>query len=163
MQWCMKTKIILLSTAAVLVAGGLIVTQTSAADSSASGAIPLRGQILKRIAEKLELTSNQKSQFKTILLGEKETLKTLLGQLHDARKNLRAAIQTKDTNESSVRAASAKVASIEADLAVERMKVFGKIAPELTQEQRQKISDFAEHMDTLADGFIAHIGDGLAE
>jgi Spy/CpxP family protein refolding chaperone len=83
--------------------------------------------------------------------------------LHDARKNLREAIQAGDANESSVRAASAKVARAEADLAVERMKVFGQISPVLTGEQRQKISEFAQRADDFADNLIAHIGDGLAE
>ena len=68
----------------------------------------------------------------------------LSGQLHDARQNLRAAIQASDANETTVRAASAKVASAEADLAVERMKLYGKIAPILTDEQRRQITDFEQ-------------------
>jgi Spy/CpxP family protein refolding chaperone len=123
----------------------------------------LRGQLLQRIAEKLNLTGDQKSQIKTILVGEKDTLQNLLGQLHDARKNLRAAIQAGDANESSVRAASARVASAEADLAVERMKLFSKISPVLTDEQRQKISDFTQRADDFADNAIAHIGDALVQ
>jgi Spy/CpxP family protein refolding chaperone len=118
---------------------------------------------MKRIAEKLNLTDDQKSQIKTILSGEKDTLKTLLIQLHAARKNMHAAIQASDANETSVRAASAKVASIEADLAVERMKLYGKIAPVLTDEQRRQISDFTQRADDFTDNAIARIGDGLAE
>ena len=139
------------------------VTTSQAADNSAATATPQRGQILQRIAEKLNLTDEQKSQIKTILADEKDNLKNLLGQLHDARKNLRAAIQAADANEDSVRAASAKVGGVESDLAVERMKLYGKIAPVLTDEQRQKISDFTQRADDFADNFIAHIGDGLAQ
>src|SRR5882757_6437146 len=115
----MKTKTIFIVTAAAIIAGGLIVTTSLAADNPAAG--PLRGQMFKRIAERLDLTADQKAQIKTILAGEKDTLQSLLGQLHDARKDLREAIQAGDANESSVRAASAKAASAEADLAVERM------------------------------------------
>jgi Spy/CpxP family protein refolding chaperone len=159
----MKTnKILILATAAAIIVGGLITTRSLAADDSAP-ATPLRGQILKRIAEKLNLTDDQKSQIKTILSGEKDTLKTLLTQLHDARKGMRAAIQASDANEASVRAAAAKVASVEADLAVERMKLYGKISPVLTDEQRQQISDFTQRADDFMDNAIANIGDGLAQ
>ena len=159
----MKIKIISLAAAAAILAGGLTTTSSWAAGDSTPATMPLRGQMLKRIAEKLELTADQKAQIKTILGGEKDTLKILLGQLHEARKNLRAAIQAGDANESSVRAVSIKVASAEADLAVERMKLFGKISPVLTGEQRQKISEFTQRADDFADNLIVHLGEGLAE
>jgi Spy/CpxP family protein refolding chaperone len=146
-------------TAAIAACG--LTAKILAADTSTPA--PMRGQILQRIAGKLNLTDDQKSQIKTILRDDKDALTTLLGQLHDARKNLRATIQAVDANETSVRAASAKVASAEADLAVERMKLYGKIAPVLTDEQRQKISEFTQRADDFADSVIARIGDGLAQ
>jgi Spy/CpxP family protein refolding chaperone len=162
----MKTsKLFALAFAAALTAGGLFIYASTslAADNSATPSIPLRGQILQRIAGKLNLTDGQKLQIKSILAGEKDTLQNTLGQLHDARKNLRETIQAGDTNESSVRAASAKVAAVESDLAVERMKLYGKIAPVLTDEQRRQISDFTQRADDFADNAIAQIGDGLAQ
>jgi Spy/CpxP family protein refolding chaperone len=159
----MKTsKLFALTAAAAFAVVGLSTTKSPAADDSAA-AVPLRGQILQRIAEKLNLTADQKSQIKTILAGEKDTLQNQLGQLHDARKNLRAAIQSADANENSVRAASAKVASVESDLAVERMKLFSKISPVLTDEQRQQISDLTQRADDFMDNAIANIGGGLAQ
>jgi Spy/CpxP family protein refolding chaperone len=158
----MKIKIIF-AAAAAIVAGGLLTTTLVAADNAAPAAMSLRGHLFQRIADKLALTADQQAQVKTVLAGEKDTLKTLLSQVHDARKNLRAAIQAGDANESSVRAASAKVASAEADLAVERMKLFGRISPVLTDEQRQKISEFRQRADESAENVIAHVGAGLAE
>jgi hypothetical protein len=55
------------------------------------------------------------------------------------------------------RAASAKVVRAEADLAVERMKLYGKIVPGLTGGRRQPIAGF-EH---LVDNVIARIGSWL--
>jgi Spy/CpxP family protein refolding chaperone len=156
----MKTKLFILTLAAALLAGGLITTKTWAAGSA--DAVPLRGKILQRIAEKLNLTADQKAQIKTILAGEKDTLKPLLAALHDARKNLRAAIRADGANETSVRAASATVAGAEADLAVERLKLYGKIAPILTAEQRQQISEFEQRADEFVDNAIDRIGDALA-
>lgn len=160
----MKTsKLLSLALASAFIGCGLFIKTSPAADDSATPTTPLRGQILQRIAEKLNLTADQKSQIKTILAGEKDTLQNQLGQLHDARKNLRAAIQSADANENSVRAASAKVASVESDLAVERMKLFGKISPVLTDEQRQQISDLTQRADDFMDNAIANIGGGLAQ
>jgi len=83
----------------------------------------------------------------------------LLGQLHVARENLRAAIRAGDANETTVRAASARVAAVEADLAVERMKIFAKIAPILTDEQRRQISEFEQRADDYVDRAIARAND----
>ena len=51
------------------------------------------------------------------------------------------------TNETSVRSASAKVTAIEADLAVERLKLFERIRPVLSNEQLQKLKDLRAWMD----------------
>ena len=60
-----------------------------------------------------------------------------------------AAIHASDANETSVRAASAEVASTKADLAVERMKISGEIAAVLTAAQREKMSDMVARDDEL--------------
>lgn len=147
--------------AAALNLGGWMVTPSLATDVSAP--VSARGQLRARIAEKLNLTDDQKAQIKTVLSGEKNTLTVLLGQWHDARKNLRAAIHAGNATEASVRVASARVAAVEADLAVERMKIYGKIAPILTDEQRRQIADFEQRADNFADRVIARVGDRLAE
>jgi Spy/CpxP family protein refolding chaperone len=153
----MKNKILLCTLAAALAAGGFTATKVFAADTTA----PARGKILQRIADKLNLTGDQRTQIKAVLVGEKDTLAPLLTTLHDARKNLRTAIRASDANETSVRAASAKVASAEADLAVERMKLYGKIAPILTDAQRQQLADLQQRADDFVDNVIARIGSGL--
>ena len=155
----MKNKILLLYLAAVLAAGGFAVTQALAADPSATPALP--GRIFQRIADKLDLTADQQAQIKAILAAEKDNLQPLLSAVHDTRKNLREAIRAKDANETSVRAASAKVAAAEADLAVERMKLFGKISPILTDEQRQQAAGLQARADEFVDTAIARLGSGL--
>ena len=156
----MKNKILICTVAAALAAGGLFAARTFAADNSAPA--PARGRILQRIAEKLKLTGDQKSQIKAVLAGEKDNVASLLAALHDARKNLRAVIRASDATETSVCAASASVASAEADLAVERMKLYGKIAPILTEAQLQQLSDLQQRADDFVDGVIARLGSGLA-
>ncbi|MDR3458188.1 MAG: periplasmic heavy metal sensor [Verrucomicrobiae bacterium] len=155
----MKNKLLLGSLAAALLAGGFIATKTSAADDPQTPAP--RGRIFQRIADKLDLTADQRAQIKTILAGEKGKLKPLIAGLHDARKNLRDAIRAQDASEASVRAAAARVAGVEADLAVERLQLFGKISPILTAEQRQKAADLQARADEFMDGAIARLGSGL--
>jgi Spy/CpxP family protein refolding chaperone len=157
----MKTKLFILTLAAAIVAGGIITTQTLAADPAES--MPLRGKMRQRIAEKLNLTATQKTEIKTVLAGEKDTLKSLLATWHAARNDLRASIRASDANEVTVRAAAAKVASAEADLAVERLKLYGKIAPVLTEEQRQAIAEMEQRVDDLVNHAIEQIGAVLAE
>jgi len=154
----MKNKILICTLAAALTAGGLTVTKTYADTPTPA---PMAGRIFQRIAEKLNLTDDQKLQIKTILAGEKDNLKPLLTALHDARKNLRAAIHASGASETSVRDASAKVANAESDLAVERMKLYGKIAPVLADEQRQQIAAFEQRADDFVDNVIARVGSGL--
>ena len=155
------TKWLSITLAAALNLGGWMATPSLAADSPAP-ASP-RERIPQRLAEKLNLTDDQKAQIKTVLSGEKDTLVPLLGQLHDARKALRAAIHASDATEAAVRVAAARVAAVEADLAVERMKIYGKIAPILTDEQRQKIADFEQRADSFVDSVIARIGERLGD
>ena len=154
----MKTnKWLSITLVAVLNLGGWTATPSLAADAPAP--VSPRAQFRLRLAEKLNLTDDQKAQIKEVLHGEKDTLKGLLGQWHEARANLRAAIRAGDATEASVRVASARVAAVEADLAVERMKIYGKIAPILTEEQRQQLAAFEQRMDRFADGAIARLGD----
>jgi protein CpxP len=156
----MNNKFLLCSLAAALAVGGFAITHARATEKSAP---EMRGIMFQRIACKLELTDAQKLEVKKVLAGEKETLKPLLAAVADARKNLRAAIRATDANESSVRAASARVAGAEADLAVERMKLFAKLSPILTGEQRAKMSELESRMDGLRDALLARVGEGLAE
>ena len=156
----MKTKQWLsLTLAAALNLGGWLTTPSWAADTAATA----HGRFFQRIAQRLNLTDDQKAQIKTILQAERNTLKPLLGQLHTARENLRAAIRAGDANETAVRAASAQVAAVAADLAVERMKIYGKIAPILTDEQRRQISDLRQRADDFTDRAITHAGEGPAQ
>src|SRR5271166_3200762 len=109
----MKTKSLLCLLAAGLVAGGLIVTQTFAADKpgDSPGNPPPHGRLLQRLANKLNLTADQRTQIKAVIAGEKDTLAPLLSTVHGARVNLRTAIRASDASETSVRAAAAKVAA----------------------------------------------------
>lgn len=146
-----------LTLAAAMTSGGFIALHTAAA-GAASINRPARGRLLERAKEKLGITDDQAAQIKAILKADKENLASLLTHLHSARGELREAIRSDSANEASVRAASAKVAAVESDLAVERMKLSAKIGPILTPEQREKLAQFEAKMDDVIDSAISRLG-----
>ncbi len=148
--------------AATLSAGGLTVLKTHAGER----ALPersFRGAFLERAKEKLGLTEDQVTAIKDTFKADKDTLANLLSKLHEARAGLRSAIQSSAASEASVREASAKVAAVEADLAVERLTLYGKISPVLTDAQREKVKEFQANIDDFVDGAIGRIGEKLAQ
>jgi Spy/CpxP family protein refolding chaperone len=95
------TKWLSLTLAAALNVGGWMAPPSLASDGVVPGSP--RGRISQRIAEKLNLTADQKAQIKAVLSSEKDSLMPLLGHLHDARKGLRTAIHASEANEADVR------------------------------------------------------------
>lgn len=156
----MKTiKFLTIISAATLVAGGLIVLNAHAAEKG-EGAQHRRfggGQLLERAKEKLGLSEDQVSQIKTVVGGQRENIADLVARFRDARVGLRDAIQAKDATEESVRAAAAKVAAVESDMAVQRLKLSREISPILTDEQRTKFVELQSHIDGLIESGIGRM------
>jgi len=164
----MKTTFLVGSLAVALLAGGLTVFYSHAADNSSTSTDSQRpmmrgGKLLERAKAKLGVTDEQAAQIKAQFKSEKENITSILTRMHDSRIDLRHAIQTADANESTVRAASAKVAAVEADMAVERLKLHNKIAPLLTNDQQKKLQDMEANADQFVDAVINRIGNRLAQ
>lgn len=152
------SKLLGFTMAAALCIGGLTTFTCKAAEDSPSGR-PARGRIFERLKEKLGLTEDQVAQIKAELAPEKETIKNLILRLHDARVGVREAIHAPSANETSVRAAAAKVGVAEADLAVERLKLYGRLNPILTDEQRQTVKQFEARIDEWMENAVNRIGE----
>ena len=146
--------------AAALLSGGTLCSKTNAADA---GARPYRerAQWLQLAKEKLGLTEDQVEKIKAELVAEKDTLKALVTNLHEAHIAVREAIQAPGANETTVRAAAAKAGSAEADLAVERLKLYGRISPILRAEQLDKLKQMRSRLDDLIDRAIDRAGQRL--
>lgn len=148
--------------AALITLGGILAVHAASPKTTAAER-PAHGRLLARAKEKLGLTDEQVSQIRAILKEDKQNLMNLFSRMHEARTGLRDAIHSADANESSVRAASAKVANVEADLAVERLKLFGKISPILTADQRAKLQELQAQLDDFVEGLINRMGNKVAE
>lgn len=150
-------KWLVLTLAAVVLTGGFITLKSHAAENGVAPTYQ-RGELLKRLADKLDLTPDQRAQIRDIIVADRDNLQSLLGQLHESRVALRTAIRADSPTETGVRAASANVAAVEANLAVERMKLYSNIKPVLTDAQRAKLAQLEANFDGLADSLIARIG-----
>jgi Spy/CpxP family protein refolding chaperone len=158
----MKTsKWLVMTLAAAMAAGGVTLVRARALEAGAGGLG--RGRFLAQAKEKLGLSNDQVSQIKGQLGADREQLTKLLTAWHDARVGLREVIQKPGAPEADIRAASAKVAAVEADLAVERARLYGRISPVLTADQLAKVGEFQQRVDDLVDGAIAVFGKRLAE
>lgn len=90
------------------------------------------------IARKLGLTDAQKTQAKAIFQNN-TTGKSIRTNLHAERKNLAALMHADTVDEAAIRAESAKIGSIEADLNVNRAKLGAQFRAILTPGQLAKL------------------------
>ncbi len=155
----MKKRFLAVFAAVAVIAGGFAVYRAQAAPAERLGRHG--GPVFQQIVEKLGLTDDQVSKIKTELRSEKDTLVPLLKNLHESRKALRDAIHAQNASEAAVREAAKKVAAVETDLAVERLKLNGKIAPILTDEQIEKVKQFEEKTDEAAISILKRVGEFL--
>jgi len=119
------------------------------------------GRFGRRLAQ-LGLTDQQRVQVKAIWRSYQPTLGPLVKEVVTERRALRDAIRAQTIDETAIRAEAAKVASLEADLAVQRAHVAHDIRAVLTPEQIQKLKDMQLDADARFDGFLQHIANRIA-
>lgn len=156
----MKDKILILTLAAVLGAGGLFAINAHAVEAGGRRA---PGVLLQRAKERLGITDAQAAQIREVLKADREILASLAHQVHAAHVDLRGVIQKDGATDSEVRAAAAKLGQAQADMAIERHKLFGKIKPVLTPEQLNRLAEMQDRLDQFLDGAISNIEERLGE
>ena len=88
-----------------------------------------------KIAEKLGLTDAQKAQIKAIFQANKVVVKPIYTSLRTERKNLQALLHADTVDETAIRAETAKIAGIQADLNINRANVGIQFRAILTPTQ----------------------------
>jgi len=156
----MKNKILILTLAAALSAGGLFALK---AHAESNGPRRAPGALLQRVKERLGITPEQAAKIRAVLKDDRETLASLARAVHDAHIKLRETIQKDGATETDVRAASAQLAKAQADMAVERHELFGKLKPILTAEQLSRLAEMQDRMDDFVAGAIATFEEKLAQ
>jgi protein CpxP len=102
------------------------------------------GWHLKKMMAAVGLSDEQKVVVKDILTQSRTGLEPVLKQLVTERRALRNLIQSESFDEAAIRSQAASVANLQADLAVERAKVYQAVLKVLTPEQIQKLKEFQE-------------------
>jgi len=116
---------------AALTVGGFF---TFLAHADTKETVPAKGRFKKQLAQ-LGVTDEQRAQVKAILRKYQPTAGPLIQGAVTERRALRDAIRAETIDETAIRAQAAKVASMEADLAVQRAHVVHDIRAVLTPEQ----------------------------
>ncbi|MGE3512677.1 MAG: Spy/CpxP family protein refolding chaperone [Vicinamibacterales bacterium] len=104
------------------------------------------------LLRRLNLTEAQREQVKSALDSHRDEMRALADKAFEARKGLRAAIAADSFDESAVRARSAEVATIEADMAVLQARVHQEVWQLLTPEQQKQAKELQARMDERRGG-----------
>lgn len=110
------------------------------------------GRHLSKMATELGLTSQQQQALKDVFAQNRPQAASLMKQLKLERRSLRTLIQADVIDEAAIRTQSAKVAAVEADLAVQRAHVAQQMRAILTPEQVQKFKALQAKRDSRMDG-----------
>jgi len=119
----------------------------------------IRGQIARAIAlhEKLNLSSEQRTELRGIMAAHKAELKPLAAEVVDHKRALRAAVMAEQPDEATIRREAAALGETMGDIAVVMAGVAGEARTVLTPEQLQLIEQSAAERDAAVDGWLAQL------
>ncbi|MEO6326248.1 MAG: Spy/CpxP family protein refolding chaperone [Thermoanaerobaculia bacterium] len=148
---------------------GLTLIAGAASRASAAGFRPLAGitatrggplQLLGSLASTLDLSDSQKQEIRGIFQAHKTRLVSLGLAEKDTRMTLVSAIRQPAVDANAVRRASAAVARIDSDLAVERAAIYSEVHAVLTPGQRSTLTaaldDLHEQVSSRIEAFLTH-------
>jgi len=144
---------------AVTVLSGTIYSFAATGNDSTG---PARERI-RAALKSLDLSDSQRTQVRSVFKENGPTLQPLVKQLVAERRTLRGIIQTVPVDEAAIRAEAAKVATIEADLDVQRAQVSQSIQKILTPEQGQKFRELQSKFDERVDAGLGRFAKWSAQ
>lgn len=153
-------KTLLLGCAALLLPGGLLFAGSRHDSPSrddagfGSGRFHHRGAMLHQVAQKLDLTDEQRSGIREIFKSHRTELRDAMEKIRAAREEQNDAIHADAFDEGNIRAAAAKLAAAEADLAVARGRVASEVQALLTPEQRTKAKELLSQAQSFRRGMF---------
>ena len=96
---------------------------------------------------RLNLTDAQREQVKSVLDSHRDETRTLADRSGAAHRTLTLAVTSEQFDESAVRARSAEVAAVEADMAVLQARIHGEIWQLLTPDQQKHARELQTQME----------------
>ena len=140
---------------AAVVAAVSFAPLTSSAFMGEDGSLPV-GHHFHKLATELGMSGQQKQDVKEIFVKVRPQTEPLMKQLKTERRALRTVIQADAIDDSAIRAQSARVAAVEADLAVQKAHVAQQVRAILTPEQVQKFKELQANRDSRMDEKRTH-------
>lgn len=104
-----------------------------------------------RAFKEVGVNDAQKEQIRGIMREQRPQLRPLVKQIVQERRALRNAIQTSPVNEPAIRTQAARLAQVQADLAVKRAYIADRIRAILTPEQQTKLKELQTQRDARID------------
>lgn len=93
------------------------------------------------LINRLGLSDAQREQVKGLMDSRRDEVKAIGDRARSAHEALQAAVNADTFDEGAIRARSAEVASVEADMAVSQGRVYADVLQILTTEQRTKLKE----------------------
>jgi Spy/CpxP family protein refolding chaperone len=111
------------------------------------------------MGKKLALSDQQKAQMKEVFKKNQPQVKPIFTKLIAEKREMRALIQSGNADEAAIRAQAAKVAGVEADLAVQRAQMAKQFRAILTPEQIEKFKAIQKERDAKFDKLREHMNE----
>ena len=108
------------------------------------------------LADKLALSDQQKVQMKEVFKKNQPLVKPLLTKLIGEKREMRTLIQSGSADEAAIRAQAAKIAGVEADLAVQRAQMVKQFRAILTPEQVEHLKAIQKERAAKFEKFREH-------
>ena len=106
------------------------------------GAVGPLGPIMRQI----DLTDAEREQVRSIVDSHRDEMQALGERARPAHEALQAALSNETFDEGTIRARSAEVASVEADMAVAQARVYSEVFRILTPDQQGQVKKLQEEM-----------------
>jgi protein CpxP len=96
--------------------------------------------------ERLDLTTDQRDRVRQIVESHRAEQQALADRAMKAHQALQDVVTATTFDESAIRARSADVAAVDADVAVAQARVYGEVVQILTSEQQDKLKQLQADM-----------------
>lgn len=111
------------------------------------------------LTAKLNLSDQQKTRMKDLFTQNRPAVKPVFAKLITEKRALRELIQSGSADEAAIRAQAAKVAVVEADLAVQHAQLAKQFRAILTPEQIEKFKAVQKERGARFDTYREHMGE----
>jgi Spy/CpxP family protein refolding chaperone len=122
----------------------------------------IRGQVGRWMVlrSELDLTGDQKQQIAAVLKSDKPQIVAAIQPVVEKRRALRNAVMAASPDEKTIRADADELGQAIGNAAVVASQIKQQIAPILTDEQKQKLTDFRSQSDSAVDSFLSKAAGG---